>query len=874
MRIRSRQNNMRKASARLSCGVVLYAGIAAGCIALDSGKAQGAEPFQIRAGDLRTDRLAHTAEPAPFQVLESDLNTRTTVYSGTQSAGDAQITNNSGEQLQFRDGSTASSAGIINNTGGAADFHDQSTAASAFITNNADARLSFNQNATAADARITNNGAGVLLFNDEASAGDAVITNNGTATFNGHSSADNALITNNATGQIDFNDQAQAGRRNIYNNGQIRFNGQSSAQNSQIENNQTGRISFSGDSSSTNAMVNNSGGLEFTDAATAGQTAIINNQTGSIAFSGTSNAADATITNNGSVSFSGESHARDARLINNAGSALAFREQSGADASMIVNAGDLTFSDRSSAGSATILTSEGGVVRFQDQADGASASLHIDQKSALDARLLSTQHLSLGSLTNAGDINLGRTVLNVQNKAVLNDTSRMNLVLGYGQLIANDVELQNGMLAITRADDFLYALGETYEIVSGATFSGSGFSSAVAHDFAFVDLRLNAPGTAITLDRNDVRFEAVAETRNQRSVGAAIESMEQSASVYRAIISSSRPQAMDGFDQLSGEIHATLIGTIPDQSNQFRMNLLENADRAAVTSLGGFRPWRSWLAASGSTYTYDGDALSAKSELTGYSITGGFDRAIADGFALGFAGIYEQNTLKMSARASSADIRTFGGGIYSGWQYGDFGLRGGATYQHHAIDTRRGITLSALNGSLQSDYNAWTGQIFAEAGYNIGLAGFQVEPYLGVSYLRSRFDGFAEYGLGDAALSGPSQTADNALGMAGLRINKRFDLNNNFRMDTRFAVEWNRAFNEYRRVRYLSFNSGLPFETAGSDVGRDSAALRAQLSFSRSDSLEFGAFYNGLIGKNKNGHRFGANATVRFGTDTPRTWDR
>lgn len=844
---------MRKASARLSCGVALYAGIATGWIALDSARAEAAEPFQIRASDLHTKHVAQSGEPAPFQILQSDLDTRTTVYSGTQSAGDAQITNNSGEQLQFRDESTASSADIINNTGGATDFHERSTAASAFITNNADARLSFNQNATAADARITNNG---------------------TAAFNDDSSADNALITNNATGQIDFNDQAQAGRRNIYNSGQVSFNGQSGAQNSQIDNNQTGQISFSGNSSGANAMVNNSGGLAFSDAATAGQTAIVNNQTGSITFSGTSNAADATITNNGSVLFSGESHAGDARLINNADAILAFGEQSGADASMIVNAGDLTFGDRSSAGSATILTSEGGVIRFQDQADGASAALHIDQKGALDASLLSAQQLSLGSLTSAGDINLGRTVLNVQDKAVLNDTSRMDLVLGYGQLIANDVELQNGTLAITRADDFLYATNETYQIVSGTTFSGSGFSSAVAHDFAFVDPRLNERGTAITLDRNDVSFETVAGTENQRSVAAAIESMDQSASVYRAIISSSRPQAVDGFDQLSGEIHASLIGVIPDQGNPFRMSLLENANRAAVASLGRFQPWRGWLAASGSTYTYDGDALSAKGGLAGYSITGGFDRAITDGFALGFAGTYQQNTLKIPARASSADIRSLGGGIYSGWQYGDFGLRGGATYQHHAIDTRREIALSALNGSLQGDYNAWTGQIFAEAGYNIALAGFQIEPYVGVSYLRSHFDGFSEYGLGDAALSGPSQSVGNTLGMVGLRINKRFDLNNNFRMDTRFAVEWNRALNEYGRMRYLSFNSGLPFETAGSDIGRDSVALSAQLLFSRSDSLEFGAFYNGLIGKNKSGHRFGANATMRFGTDTSQARDR
>lgn len=849
----------------------LYAGVATAVLGLSVNSASSAEPFQMFDSDLTSGQSAPDTTPRPFRMLTSDVQTagRTTIYQGNQSAGDAEITNNTGEAVVFNDESTASSANIINNTGGATQFNNQSTAASAFITNNADASLTFNDNSEAADSRITNNGKGNLVFNDHATAGSAVITNNGTTHFSGNSTADNALITNNATGSIQFHDDSDAGRRQIDNNGQISFADRSSANSSLINNNKTGNIVFSDDSTGANGNIKNGGRLRFADNSSADHLDIVNNETGSVSFNGHATAANATIANSGSMAFADDSTAKDARIVNNADAGIRFQDRADAGSSMIVNAGDLTFSGKSSAGQSTILTSVGGTTRFQDQADGGSAIVQIDQNATLDASGLSEHRLSLGALTSAGDVNLGKTVLTVQGSAVLNETSKIDLVLGYGKLIADDVELQGGTLELHRAADLLYALGQTYKIIDAQTLSGSNFAEEVTHDFAFVTPLLSADGTAITLERNQVRFEDVAQSRNQTAVANAIDALATDRLIYRAIISSSTTDATKQFDQLSGEIHATAESAIHDKSVVLRTALLERARRSTdADRVPGDPPradvWQSWLTTTGTITNRDGDGNAAASRLSGYAVNGGIDRAITDTLSLGLAGNFEQNTLKISDRGSSADINTFGAGVYGAWQSEGFGIRSGASYQHHAIDVERNIVLPSLNGSLQNDYKAWTAQVFAEAGYRFDVAGLQIESFGGLSYVKSSFDGFQETGLTDAALKGASASLDSTIGTLGIRLDRRFRLDDEWRLDAQFEAAWNRAFSDQAVIRQVSFSSGMPFSTVGLSSDQNNVALNARMSLSRSDRFSVNIIYSGLLSDHGKSHTFGAGTVMRF----------
>lgn len=843
----------------------LYASATCLLLAIGLNPAQSAEPFQILNSDLTPKQQPVNTTVQPFQMLASDTATgNNIVYQGTESAGNAEITNHAGDALSFNDQSTAAAAVIINNTGGNTRFNDQSTAASAFITNNANADLSFNQTSTAADARITNNGGGNLSFNDNSNAGSAVITNNGNTSFNGSASADNALITNNAAGVIHFNDRSDAGRRNIYNNGQIRFAGQSSAKNALIDNNQTGHIQFSDNSSAESGNINNSGRLIFTDESDAAQAAIVNNQTGTIHFDNNATAANATITNNGSTSFSGNSTAQDARLINNADATMHFKDQASAGSGMIVNAGDLTFSDQSSAAQSNILTSEGGTTRFQDNANGGASQIQIDRNANLDVSRMNEGRLAIGALNSAGDVYLGRTVLTAQDKIVLNDSSKLNLVLGYGRIIAQDVELQGGTLAIERAADLLYALGETYRIIEAPNLSGSSFSPDISHDFAFLTPQLAADGTGVILERNNLQFASAAQTTNQTAVANALESLAPDSLPYRAIISSSQNDARYNFDQFSGEVHATTASAVHDNSSLLRLALIERARQMSGNVLERSSAWQSWLTINGTLTKHDSNNNSASARINGSSVSGGIDYALMNGFSLGLAGSYEQNKLKIPERASTADISTFGAGLYGAWVYESLRLRSGIAYQHHGINTNRNLALPALSGTLESNYNGWTGQVFAEAGYRFDMAGFGLEPFGRVSYIHSRLSGFQEYGFSDAALSGTSTTLGNTIGTLGIIMSKRFMLDNNFTVDARFEAAWNRSFGDRHAISQLAFSSGLPFEITGSSISQNALMLNTRLSFWRTEHLGLDIIYSGLLSNNSSSHHFGSTASIRF----------
>lgn len=290
----------------------------------------------------------------------------------------------------------------------------------------------------------------------------------------------------------------------------------------------------------------------------------------------------------------------------------------------------------------------------------------------------------------------------------------------------------------------------------------------------------------------------------------------------------------------------------------------ERARSATLTYQPNQEIWSNWLTLTTTAANRDDNGYAASSRFTGYTVTGGVDRALTDTFSAGIAGNYEQNTLKITDRYSSANITTLGAGLYAAWEYEGFGLRSGISYQHHTIDIDRTITLPALNGSLKSDYTAWTGQIFTEAGYRFNVGGLAVEPIGGVSYIRSNFNGFQEYGLTDAALSGASVSLENTVATLGIRMNKRFIINNGLSVDAQFKAAWNHAFGDHHVRRPVAFSSGLPFEIYGTGINRDYLFLDARISLLRSEQFDLNLIYSSLLSKETQSHRFGGSATIRF----------
>ena len=832
-------------------------------IALHTNAASAAEPFAL----LETDNipLSPVDEPGTkgFQMLSSDVQSgRDLVFKNGETAGQLEITNNVADKTTFLDQSSGGEATIINNSGGETRFSDQSAASNAFITVNTEAKLSFDQQSSAADSRITNNEAGLVTFSDEASAGDSVITNNGTVNFNGSSSAENSLITNNSSGDMTFRDNADAGRRNITNNGQIDFYDQSSAGQSLIVNNESGNINFYGSSTTNSSDLNNSGSLVLSDHSSASQSSIVNNETGTIRLDGSATAGSANINNSGTIAFSDESSAGSARLFNNEKSSISFDNNSNAGSSFIINAGDLEFLGTSSAGSSSILISGGGTARFIGQSAGGTSDIHIDQNGSLDASRLDNQQLSIGSLVSAGNVNLGRTTLTADQKIVLNDTSHISLVLGYGRLIAEDLELQGGTLDLKRADDFLYEINKTYGIFYAPTYSGSAFSEVLSHDFVFVTPSVDS--NTVILTRNDIRFKSVSNTPNQTAVAGALDYLNPDNLVYRSIISGSENDARRSFDLLSGEVHSSITTALSDSSLSFRDEIFNRAlNGFSGTETRSEHP-QFWLSARGLNAKTNGSEAIAGTKSNGYGINAGIAYDFTDHLSAGIVGDYQDTSLKISDRASSADINTWGAGLFLQWQQNGFNVAGGAAYQYHSIQTQRSLNLNALTGTLSADYNAYTTQYFTKAGYTFDAGIMDVQPYLALSHSRTEIDGFQESGLLDAALSGQSLSITSTSGTLGIQSNASYSLSQRYSLNARLNAAWNKEWGDRNTRRELSFAPEYPFYVVGASSNDEYLLMRLQIGLVNLERLSMNLTYTGVFGNQTDSTTYAANAAFKF----------
>ena len=135
---------------------------------------------------------------------------------------------------------------------------------------------------------------------------------------------------------------------------------------------------------------------------------------------------------------------------------------------------------------------------------------------------------------------------------------------------------------------------------------------------------------------------------------------------------------------------------------------------------------------------------------------------------LGFFGGYDNSSFKVNSRTTSATADTLHLGAYGGTEFGPLGVRAGASYAWHDIDTTRSVAFTGFAENLSGSYTARTAQIFGEAGYRFDYAATSLEPFANISYIQLSSDGYSETG-GSAALKAGRQTMDSTFTNFGLR---------------------------------------------------------------------------------------------------------
>ena len=391
----------------------------------------------------------------------------------------------------------------------------------------------------------------------------------------------------------------------------------------------------------------------------------------------------------------------------------------------------------------------------------------------------------------------------------------------------------------------------SYTILTAGNGIAGQFAS-IQSSLAFLDPTLSYGANALTLSlqRNDVNFSSVAQTPNQAGVAAAANGLGAGNSVYDALVVLDASTARHAFEQLDGQIHASLRTAIMDDERYVRDavtdHLLDwnqgNGSHEGRTD-DGTAVWTAAWAHSGSQ---DGNGNTSTLDASGGGMLLGVDTPVGERARVG--GVIGAGDLSNSLGAldSSAHGRTRHAGIYASLQAGGFRLMGGAIYGRQTLTTHRSIAFPGLVGPANGSYDADTVQGYLDGSYVFAIGRGTLAPFVDVAAQRLHTDGFNETGI--AALDGRSQTNTQTYGTAGLRGTVQLD--DRGTVQAHASVGWQHAWGDVIATSALQFaGGGDVFTTQGAPTARNAATVTAGLRFLVTPSLTLDAGYDGQFAR-------------------------
>lgn len=454
--------------------------------------------------------------------------------------------------------------------------------------------------------------------------------------------------------------------------------------------------------------------------------------------------------------------------------------------------------------------------------------------------------------------------------------------------VSGNATLNGGAVAHVGAQGD-YALNASYTIME-VRGTLSGRFDAVSSDFAFLTPSLaydyGAGRVSLSLARNDTRMAWTGATRNQRAAAAAIDSIGMGSGnrLYDAVVRLPDDPALlhAGFDQLSGELHASAKTLLLQDSRYLRDamsdRLREAADGARSTPLlaaagkdagalatgaqeGAYGP-ASWIQGLGAWSRTDGDGNAAALKRSSGGFLMGLDAPLAQTWRVGVMAGYSRSDFDVNDRASSGRSDNYHLGAYGGGQWGALGLRGGVAYSWHDIATRRSVAMPGFSDRLKAGYDGRSAQAYADLSYRIDLSAVALEPFVNLAYVNLRTGGYRESG-GAAALHAAGQTSETIFSTLGARATSRFELGG-AQAALRGSLGWRHATGDVKPRAAQAFSAGESFTVAGVALARNSAVIEAGLDLQATRKTRVGLAYQGLLSGSARDHGVRANLTVRF----------
>lgn len=372
-------------------------------------------------------------------------------------------------------------------------------------------------------------------------------------------------------------------------------------------------------------------------------------------------------------------------------------------------------------------------------------------------------------------------------------------------------------------------------------------------------------------------FCSVADTKNQCDVAEALDQLPTDNPLFLSVLTQTEEGARQAFDSLSGEVHATVAGTLVDDSRYAREavlgRLMQARHRGSALAASGPQvasydggamplgdgslypdgalvspapqPLAFWTQAFGAWGDFSGNknAASADRDLGGF--ISGMDASVGDTWRVGVATGASFSDVNVKDRYSSANVSTYHLGGYVGGDVDGFALRGGGLWAWSEIETSRAVVFPNFFERQRANYDATTGQLFGEVAYPTQAGGLDLEPYAGLAFVSVDTDRFKERGGPQASLQGVNLNQDVGYTTVGLRLAKTM-MWGDMVVTPHVEAAWLHAFNDVTPGASLAFAAtGTEFSVTGVPLAEDSALLDAGLDFALSDRLSAGVSYSG-----------------------------
>ena len=280
---------------------------------------------------------------------------------------------------------------------------------------------------------------------------------------------------------------------------------------------------------------------------------------------------------------------------------------------------------------------------------------------------------------------------------------------------------------------------------------------------------------------------------------------------------------------------------------------IESSDTALAYSqterhaawMDGFGHWANQDAQGGlAGYDYD---------LTGVTI--GADRLLQDGLLAGISYGQSNADIDMDNDLGQGDIESYFGSLYGSYftdrMYFDTTL----SYGRQCYENVRAVEVGPLADMAQSDHDGDVYSAYVEAGWNLDLKKWILQPFAALRYTFLDEDSYEESGADGVNLRVEERKTDALVSDLGLRFSYPFE-KDTWLCIPEATVAWDHDFDldDRRIVAAFDGSPTTTFVTDGRDIDRDGLVLGAGLTLIRKNNLSLSVKYTGELRSHYEAH--------------------